>query len=426
MRLSLALTAAASLATAALTLAGPAAAATTPKAFAAQAATNPLTRPLALDTCMSEFLMRCYGPTLVQRAYGLDGLHKRGIDGRGTTIAIIMNPVNDLRASADLQASTYHLPKPHITVQPIGDPGAPGTGDDAIEGTLDVQAAHTVAPRAKLLFLAVPSPSVDAAVLIDAPLAQAVDAAIAAHADVISMSFGGLEQQYALRRAARAGIPAVTGSGDQGVVNPGSDGRQTFYPATDPNVTAVGGTLLTLNAHGQRELPDVAWGPDAQGGASGGGVAKLDPRPSWQAKTRNTRTQGRNYPDVSLLGASSGSFVVAFGGPQPQFLPIAGTSVATPLFAGMLALARQEAGRPLHGVNPAIYRLARNPKRNGIVDVVLGNNSYGNAADGSGQGTPVEGYLARTGYDLVTGLGTIDARRFVPALARAASPSTRD
>jgi kumamolisin len=424
MRLTVALVAA----VAALTLAGPAAAATTPTATAAQAGGSIFSQPLQLDTCMAQLMARCYGPNQVQRAYGLDALHARGLDGRGTTIAIIMDPVADLRASANLQATTYGLPKPRITIlQPAGDPGAPSTGDDAIEGTLDVQAAHTVAPRAKLLYLAVPAPSLDAEVLIDAPLAQAVDAAIAHHADVISMSFGGVEQEYplfraALERAAKAGIPSVTGSGDQGVAVPGGDAsRQTFYPATDPNVTALGATMLTLDGHGRRLMADVAWGPDAQGGASGGGVSRLDRRPAWQARTHGTHGAGRNFPDVSLIGASSSSFVVAFGGPTPRFLPIAGTSVATPLFAGMLALARQKAGRPLHGVNPAIYQLARTPRRNGIVDVLLGNNSYGNAADGSGQGTIVPGYLAHTGYDLVTGLGTIDARRFVPALARVAS-----
>jgi kumamolisin len=415
---------------AALSLPGSAGATTGPVATAAQAADPIFGQPLSLDTCMRQLLARCYSPPLVQRAYGLDRLHRAGIDGRGTTIAIIMNPVAQGVESLELQSRTYGLPRPHVTIaQPAGDPGVPGTGNAAIEGTLDLQAAHTAAPRARLLYLAVPAPSLDGDVLLDAPLAAAVDAAIAAKADVISMSFGGVEQEYprfraALKRAARAGIPAVTGSGDQGVALPGHRGRQSFYPAADPNVVALGGTLLTLDGQGRRQMADVAWGPDGLGGASGGGVSRLNARPSWQRTLPGTRTRGRNYPDVSMLGAQSGAFVVAFSAPaaptHQEFLPIAGTSVATPLFAGVLALARQRAGHPLHGVNRAIYRLAREPRRAGIVDVVLGNNSYGDAADGSGQGTIVEGYLARRGYDLVTGLGTIDAPRFVPALARAA------
>jgi len=388
-------------------------------------------RPLQLDTCLHHLLRRCYGPAPLRRAYGLDRLHARGIDGRGTTIAIIVNSVARLRASLALQSRAYGLPPARLVVRhPAGDPGAPGTGTEALEGTLDVEAAHLAAPRARLLYLAVPVSSFDGVVLEDGPLAQAVDAAIRARADVISMSFGGVERPYpalraALRRAARAGVPAVASSGDWGVVMPGLSGAQAVYPAADPHVTAVGGTLVTLDAAGRRLMRDVAWGPDARVGASGGGVSRVSPRPSWQTGLRGTHAGGRNYPDLSLLGAPSSGMVVAFDHLRPEqpaeFRPLAGTSVSAPLLAGTVALARQVAGRPLHSLNGAIYRLARTPRRTGIVDVLLGNNSYGDAADGSGQGTKVPGYLAHRGYDLVTGLGTIDAARFVPALARAAA-----
>lgn len=379
--------------------------------------------PLTLGTCMSKLHIRCYSPTQVQRAYGLDRLHRLGIDGRGSRIAIVMNPVAGLRAGLAAQSKRFGLPRARLTIRrPAGPAGRPATGGEAIEGTLDTQAAHLVAPRAHLLYLAVPSPSLDAAVLESRPLAKAVDAAIRARADVISMSFGGVEQRYpafraAIRRAARAGIPVVAGSGDDGVVFPGSPGKTPSYPATDPNVTAVGGTLLTLDAAGRRELPDVAWGPDAAGGASGGGVSRLDPRPAWQRGVPGVRGTKRNYPDVSMLAATSGPLLVAFSPASKisdPLAPIGGTSVATPLFAGVLALTRQVAGRRIGPVNPALYRLARtNAAGSGIVDVVLGNNSS------SAGGKQVQGYLAKRGFDLVTGLGTIDAPRFVPALAAA-------
>ncbi|HEY0117979.1 MAG TPA: S8 family serine peptidase, partial [Cellulomonas sp.] len=225
---------------------------------------------------------------------------------------------------------------------------------------------------------------------------------------------------------ARANIPVVASSGDSGVAWPGRKGRRALYPVTDPNVTAVGGTLLTLDQHGNREVPDIAWGPDAKGGASGGGVSRLDPRPSWQATTPGTSPKGRTYPDISMTGATSGGMVLALADLAPDvpvdFAPVGGTSVAAPIFAGVLALVRQRAGHPLHAVNRALYRLARAPRRNGIVDVVLGNNSYGNAKDDSGQGTQIQGFIAQPGYDAVTGLGTIDPPRFIPALARATTP----
>jgi len=365
---------------------------------------------------------RCYSPLQVQRAYGLDRLHRAGIDGRGTTIAIIMNPAVDIVRSVEDQSRLFGLPKPRVTVvhpageAPLGEAGEPN---------IDLQAAHAAAPRARLLFLAVPGAAVNHLYLQDEPLAKAVDAAVAAGADVISMSFGGLEQPYprfraALARAAAAGVPAVTGSGDQGVTLPGQSGRQVVYPASDPNVTTLGATLVTLDARGRRFAPDLAWGPDAQGGASGGGVSGIFARPAWQRGVPGTIGAGRNYPDLSMLGAASSEMLIAFAR-EGDLVPAGGTSLATPLMAGVFALARQHAGRPLRHVNRAIYRLARAPRRHGIVDVVVGNNSYSDAHDGRTTGGHlVQGYMAHRGYDLVTGLGTIHAPRFVRALARAA------
>jgi subtilase family serine protease len=90
---------------------------------------------------------------------------------------------------------------------------------------------------------------------------------------------------------------------------------------------------------------------------------------------------------------------------------VGGTSEATPLFAGVVAIADQFAGRRLGLLNPALYRLASSGEASGIVDVTRGSNAVGNRP----------GFPARRGYDLATGLGTVDADRLVRALARAAS-----
>ena len=369
---------------------------------------------------------RCYDVDQVRHAYGIDRLRERGLDGSGVTVAIIMAPSPTLAVGLQTQSALYGLPPAQLAIAtPAGDPGSPGSFSDQVEPNLDVQAVHAIAPAAKLLFLAVPgSRRSTTRVLGDAALAKAVDAAVASGADVISMSFGGVERRYprfraALARAGRAGVASFAGSGDEGVTLPGRKGRQTFYPAADANVTSVGGTLVTLDRKGRRLAPDVAWGPDANGGASGGGVSKLTPLPSWQRGLANVHGKHRHYPDISMLAAQSGSFVVLFPEHKPNWDPIGGTSVATPLMAGVAALARQAAGRPLRHVNAALYRLARNRQRNGIVDVVVGNNGYSAAANGAASGF-VPGYLATPGYDLVTGLGTVDPTRFVPALARAA------
>jgi len=88
---------------------------------------------------------------------------------------------------------------------------------------------------------------------------------------------------------------------------------------------------------------------------------------------------------------------------------ICGTSLATPLFAGIVALADQEAGHPLGLINPALYRMAAAHDR-GIVDITRGDNTF----------EAVRGFRAQRGYDLVSGLGTINAAYFVPELAKLA------
>src|SRR5262249_40844524 len=94
-----------------------------------------------------------------------------------------------------------------------------------------------------------------------------------------------------------------------------------------------------------------------------------------------------------------------------------GTSAGTPQFAGIVALADQVAARPLGAINDALYSL---PPGSGLVDVTSGNNDAGPFRNSAGITYHVPGFDARPGYDLASGLGTIDAPRFVPALAAAA------
>lgn len=119
----------------------------------------------------------------------------------------------------------------------------------------------------------------------------------------------------------------------------------------------------------------------------------------------------RGIPDISMDASCESGMETysSYGGGQPHWSMVCGTSLATPLFAGIVALADQEAGHPLGMINPVLYRMAAAHDR-GIVDVVRGNNNS----------ESVRGFWARRGYDLVTGLGTIDAAYFVPELAKLA------
>jgi subtilase family serine protease len=106
-----------------------------------------------------------------------------------------------------------------------------------------------------------------------------------------------------------------------------------------------------------------------------------------------------------------------YRGAPPGWSPACGTSEATPLFAGIVALAAQVAGHPLGPVNPALYRLAAAHAR-GIVDVTTGDNTVSFAQ--GGQRRTVRGFTAVRGYDLASGVGTVDAAYFVGELAVAA------
>jgi subtilase family serine protease len=100
-----------------------------------------------------------------------------------------------------------------------------------------------------------------------------------------------------------------------------------------------------------------------------------------------------------------------------KWSPNGGASLATPLFAGVVALADQAAGRPLGLINPLLYQLAAQHDP-GIVDVQGQGNTFH-----SGR-VRIRGYPAGPGYDLVTGLGTVDAAKFVPDLVRLAGQGT--
>jgi subtilase family serine protease len=231
-------------------------------------------------------------------------------------------------------------------------------------------------------------------------------------------------------------VTVLAASGDSGAADVGLD-ETTYYsfpvtswPDSDPLVTGVGGTRLHFNAKGGPAAPAV-WNDTynqaanelAEGDAgpnplaSGGGLSMFFTRPSYQHGVSGVVSGKRGVPDVSMSASCSGSVVTygSFGGAPAGWSPTCGTSEATPLFAGIVALADQMAGHSLGLINPALYQLAAQHAA-GIVPVTLGNNTV--SFTQSGRKQTVTGYSARRGYDLATGVGTIDAQYFVPELAR--------
>jgi subtilase family serine protease len=143
-------------------------------------------------------------------------------------------------------------------------------------------------------------------------------------------------------------------------------------------------------------------------------------RPSYQNGVRNVVGNQRGVPDISMSAACNGSVDTygSFGGAPVGWSPACGTSEATPLFAGIVALADQVAGHPLGLINPALYRLAAEGAP-GIVDVRSGNNTV--SFSQGGHEHTVRGFTATQGYDLASGVGTVNAAYFVRELAFAAS-----
>jgi subtilase family serine protease len=289
--------------------------------------------------------------------------------------------------------------------------------------------AHALAPGARLIYMEVPGGQ-----------GQAYSSALAwlvtrQHVDVVSYS-EGIPEPWAksaggsyrtllslrdgLQAAARAGVTVVAGTGDYGATQPEDTDPGTLYPfpvalwpASDPLAAAVGGTRLHTNASGNRVSADTAFA--SIGGIAGGaGPSAVFARPSWQNSVRAVVGSRRGVADVSM-DASPCSPVFAYasfsnpGGQRPGWADIFGTSVAAPLFAGIVADAAQIAGHPLGVLGPALYRMYG--PADGVMDVTEGTTT-----------TPaLHGYAARPGYDLPTGIGTVgNALAFATALARQA------
>jgi subtilase family serine protease len=407
-----------------------------------------LAAPPDPTVCATLLHLSCYQPAQIRAAYHLDPLLDRDIDGHGRTIAIVdAFGAPDIAADLHRFDETFGLDDPPSLriVHPAGEPPAfdpanPEMSLWAIETTLDVEWAHVMAPRARLLVAETPVAETQGVTGFP-EIARAEEDIVENHlAAVISLSFGTAEQTFPspsvlrglrppLVEAAERDITVLAATGDTGSTLPLPNGGCCFpvpvtsWPATDPLVTAVGGTRLQLDAGGERLAPDTVWN-DA-GGAGGGGLSTVFERPDYQDGVRRIVGRQRGTPDVSLSAALTGAVdfyltVPGAAGPVGGWGLAGGTSLATPLLAGIVADADQASGHRLGLLNDRLYELAREHGR-GIVDIVTGSNAVSlclrACATGSPVLLPVPGYAAAKGYDLASGLGTVDAARLVAALA---------
>jgi subtilase family serine protease len=399
-----------------------------------------LSYPPTTSQCLALYGIHCYQPAQFVKAYDLAPLFNDGIDGRGQTIAIV-DAFGSPTIANDLHVfdQTFGLQDPSLKIiAPAGPiPAFDPTNSDMVgwaeETTLDVEWSHVFAPRAKILLVETPVSETEG--VTGFPEIVKAENYVINHnmADVISQSFGATENTFpskaslldlrsAYFNAYNHHVTVLGASGDAGAtdyqlnVSDLYTFRVNSWPSSDPLVTSIGGTQLTLDDAGNRLAPDVVWNDGY--GAGGGGVSSVFSRPDFQDGVRKVVDGKRGTPDISMSAAVDGGVVVYY-----TFLPghvgyhiFGGTSESSPEFAGVVALADQVAHHRLGLLNPQLYELLGEHK-SGIVDVTKGNNTFGPFTNSDGNTYTVVGYNAGRGYDLASGVGTIDAARFVPALA---------
>lgn len=388
---------------------------------------------------------RCYQPAQIQNAYNITPLLNHGINGAGRTI-VIVDAYGSPTIASDLQTfdAAMGLPNPSFTkITPAGSPPPFDINDPnqfgwAAETTLDVEWAHVTAPGARIV-LAVAASNNDSDILNTTKFV--VDHNVG---DVISQSFGEaeacmdpalLKQQHALfEKAVRKGITLFASSGDSGASQPSCDPNSTAAlfaastPASDPNVTGVGGTTLTADTSTGAYQSETAWtepfgcNPPAVDpsdvNCSGGGFSTIYGRPGYQSALQKNHARG--VPDVAYNAGVAGGVLIfsatlnaGFGLPpdSPTFFIIGGTSAGSPQWAGLAADADQLGHHRMGNINPALYSIAQAKKfyAAALHDITIGNNDVAEIGG--------DGFNAGRRWDPVTGLGTPNAAVLVPLLA---------
>ena len=373
---------------------------------------------------------RCYGPSQIRDAYSIQPLLNRGTTGKGSTIVIldafqdhnIQNDLIDFDKQFGLNSAKLNI------IAPDGLTPFDSQDDDQVnwsgEISLDVEWSHVVAPNAIIDLVLSKSDS-------DTDMVSALRYIIDHNlGDVLSMSFGENEAcvsslqswSQAFEEALSKGMTLLASSGDTGAAESTCDNstyvQDVSYPAADPIVTSVGGTQLNADVSTGRYQNEVVWNePDLQS-ASGGGFSSSIPKPSYQNSISKIKKY-RGISDVSYsAGTNDGSVLIYWStGPGgPGFYPVGGTSVGSPQWAGIVALAKQLAKKRLGLLNLALYSIGQSSQYSSAFhDVTRGNNSITLENTNNAEVT-LHGYNATVNWDSITGWGSPQTSALVPLL----------
>jgi subtilase family serine protease len=414
-----------------------------------------------------------YTPSQVRSAYGVAG---SGLTGAGQTVAIIdayASPT--ILSDVNTYSSLHGLPQmTNATLRQIVPPGVYSRPQNPAqdpqgwygEETLDVEAVHGVAPAANIVYVGSPNNYQD----LDAAMNYVVDNHVAS---IVTNSYGfstellppGFVQPFenTLIEAAATGIGVYFSSGDSGDETGGTANPAIAtpdWPAVSPWVTAVGGTSLAVGAAGEylfetgwetgtSSLTSAGtWSPAPPGSylyGSGGGTSRIFTQPAYQAgvvpsaiaTANGDRPQPmRVVPDVSAFGDPQTGYLIG----QTQTFPdgttkyseyrIGGTSLSSPIYAGLIALAQQNAGRTFGFANPLLYSTSGSSANHDVLPpaspLAVVRDNYVNSVDATdGYATRLRSLnfdsvltiRVRPGYDDVTGIGSPNGAAWLAALS---------
>jgi hypothetical protein len=378
------------------------------------------TAPTAAGGCPSGGQGGAYTPGQVATAYGFDSLYGNGLSGAGQTIASF--ELADY-SGADVAAYNSCFGGNAADVSRVLTDGGAPIGAGTSEASADVETLLGLDPGANVAVYEAP----DSAQGIYDNYAAIVDDD---RAQVIATSWGQCEpgsqatmeqgENMLFQEAAVQGQTMVAAAGDSGsedCYQAGVDSDPELAvddPASQPYVTGVGGTSLQSIS----PRTETVWNSPESGGAGGGGISQAWPLPSYQENSIDSQSSGascgagtgycRQVPDVSgSADASRGYYFYCQAGDcaGAGWSPVGGTSLASPLWAALIALSNQgcPAG-PAGFLNPTLYAgadgLLGSQYASALADITTGNN------DLLGQNGL---YPARPGYDMASGLGSPNA-----------------
>lgn len=376
--------------------------------------------------------------------YDVKSLYNSGLDGTGQTIAIagqtdiLLTDIEAFRTASGLSKND-----PHVVL----DGTDPGTNtDDMVEADLDIEWSGAVAKGATIIYVN----STDVMNSFEYAITQNL-------APVLSISYGACETNYSTsdvqtlqtltQQANAQGMTIIAPAGDSGAADcdysatTATQGLAVDLPASLPYVTGLGGTRFvegsnasqywnssnnSSNGSALSYIPSEGWNDsttDGQLSATGGGASKLFSKPTWQTGTGVPNDGKRDVPDVALnasadhdgyLVCSNGNCTNGYRASDNTLTVVGGTSGGSPTFAGIIALVNQKENSSQGNVNSALYGLF-SIASSAFHDVTTGNNKVSCTSGTTDCSSGTLGYSAGTGYDQVTGIGSIDAYNLVTA-----------